>query len=65
MFVKFNFVVEESSRYLKNYKKMNKYFVEIKVYCDVKEMFYKNGIVILIGLFGCGKIVVVIYMIFE
>lgn len=65
MLVKFNSVVEESSRYLKNYKKMNKYFVETKAYCDAKETFHKNGIVILTGPSGCGKTVAAIHMIFE
>lgn len=56
---------EESSRYLKNYKKMNKYFVETKAYCDAKETFHKNGIVILTGPSDCGKTVAAIHMIFE
>lgn len=56
---------EESSRYLKNYKRMNKYFVETKAYCDAKETFHKNGIVILTGPPGCGKTIAAIHMILE
>lgn len=44
---------------------MDKYFFEIVIYKKVEEIFEKNGIVILIGLFGCGKIIVVIYMILK
>lgn len=44
---------------------MDKYFVEMEVYKKVKKVFYINGIVIFIGLFGCGKIMVVVYLIRE
>lgn len=44
---------------------MNKYFVETKAYCDAKETFHKNGIVILTGPPGCGKTIAAIHMILE
>lgn len=59
------FFLDESEKYLKDYKMMDKYFFEIVIYKKVEEIFDKNGIVILIGLFGCGKIIVVIYIIFK
>lgn len=42
---------------------MDKYFVEMENYKKVKKIFDINGIVIFIGLFGCGKIMVVVYLI--
>lgn len=44
---------------------MDKYFVEMEIYKKVKKIFDINGIVIFIGLFGCGKIMVVVYLIGE
>lgn len=44
---------------------MDKYYVEIKMYKEVKKIFVINGIVIFKGLFGCGKIMVVVYLIGE
>lgn len=59
------FFLDESEKYLKDYRMMDKYFFEIIIYKKVEEIFDKNGIIILIGLFGCGKIIVVIYMILK
>lgn len=42
---------------------MDWYFVEIKVFKEVEKIFYEYGIIIMIGLFGCGKMLVVVYLI--
>lgn len=44
---------------------MNKYFVEIGRYLYVEEIFFSKGIVIFLGLFGCGKIMVVVYLLLK
>lgn len=59
----FFYFVVESFRFLRFNKKMDMFFVEIDLYKKVENMFLKNGIVVFIGLFGCGKIIVVIYLI--
>lgn len=44
---------------------MNEYFVEIIRYIYGEKIFLKKGIVIFLGLFGCGKIMVVVYLILK
>lgn len=44
---------------------MDWYFVEIKEFKEVEEIFYNYGIIIMIGLFGCGKMLVVVYLILK
>lgn len=56
---------EESSRYLKYYKGMDLYFVETEAYKSAKEIFDKNGIVIMTGPPGCGKTIAAIHMILK
>lgn len=56
---------EESSRYLKYYKGMDLYFVETEAYKSAKEIFDKNGIVIMTGPPGCGKTISAIHMILK
>lgn len=57
--------VEESSRYIRCFEEMDWYFVEIKEFKEVEEIFYDYGIIIMIGLFGCGKMLVVVYLILK
>lgn len=56
---------EESSRYLKYYKGMDLYFVKTGAYKSAKEIFDKNGIVIMTGPPGCGKTISAIHMILK
>lgn len=44
---------------------MSKYFVEIDIYEKVEKIFFKESVVIFIGLLGCGKMLVVIYLIWK
>lgn len=57
------FFVEESSRYLRYYRKIDKYFVETQIYREAMKTFNKYGIVIFTGRPGCGKTIAAIHLI--
>lgn len=59
------FLLDESEKYLKAYRTMDKYFLETRVYKKAEEIFDKNGIIILTGPPGCGKTIAAIHMIFK
>lgn len=59
----FFYFVEESNRYLRYYKKIDKYFVETQTYVEAKITFFKYGIVIFTGQPGCGKTIAAIHLI--
>lgn len=59
------FLLDESEKYLKDYKTMDKYFLETAIYKKAEEIFDKNGIVILTGPPGCGKTIAAIHVIFK
>lgn len=56
---------DESEKYLKGYRTMDKYFLETAIYKKAEEIFDKNGIVILTGPPGCGKTIAAIHMILK
>lgn len=58
-------VKDESKRYLKYYQKMDKYYVETKMYKEAKKIFVTNGIVIFKGPPGCGKTMAAVHLIGE
>ncbi|XP_062579605.1 uncharacterized protein LOC134241585 [Saccostrea cucullata] len=47
--------IEETKRYLKKYKVIDKYFVETQMYDKAKSCLEKHGILIMTGPPGCGK----------
>lgn len=56
---------DESEKYLKDYRTMDKYFLETTIYKKAEEIFNKNGIIILTGPPGCGKTIAAIHMILK
>lgn len=59
------FLLEESEKYLNDYRTMDKYFLETAIYKKAEEIFDKNNIVILTGQPGCGKTIAAIHMILK
>lgn len=59
------FLLDESEKYLKGYRTMDKYFLETEIYKKAEEIFDKNSIVILTGQHGCGKTIAAIHMILK
>lgn len=59
------FLLDESEKYLKAYRTMDKYFLETTIYKKAEEIFDKNGIIILTGPPGCGKTIAAIHMILK
>lgn len=56
---------EESSRYIRCYEAMDRYFVETKAYKEAEEIFNNYGIIIMTGLPGCGKTVAAVHLILK
>lgn len=56
---------EQSRRYLKYHKSINKYFVQTKTYQKGEKIFDKYGIVVLTGQPGCGKTLAAIHLILN
>lgn len=54
--------VEISKRYLKCYKKIDKYFFETETYKKAEKMFQADGIIIFTGPPGCGKTMAAIHL---
>lgn len=59
------FLLDESEKYLKDYRTMDKYFLETTIYKKAEEIFNKNCIIILTGPPGCGKTIAAIHMILK
>lgn len=59
------YFAEQSRRYLKYHKKINKYFVNTNMYQNGENIFYKYGIVVWTGRPGCGKTVAAIHLILK
>lgn len=59
------FYVDGSSRYLKYYEAMDRYFVETNTYKEARKIFTESGIIIMTGPPGCGKTVAAVHLIFE
>lgn len=62
-FVFYFLFLDESKRFLNCYYIFDKYFFEMEIYKEVESVFVINDIVVFIGLLGCGKMMVVIYLI--
>lgn len=54
-----------SSRYLKYYEAMDRYFVETNTYKEARKILSENGIIIMTGPPGCGKTCAAVHLIFE
>lgn len=54
--------VDDGQRYLKCYKKIDKYFVETETYKKAEKIFQANGIIIFTGPPGCGKTMAAIHL---
>lgn len=57
------YLLEESNRYLRYYRLIDKYFVKTHTYTEAEKTFRRYGIVIFTGLPGCGKTIAVIHLI--
>lgn len=55
--------VEESSRYIRCFEEMDRYFVETKEFKEAEEIFHDYGIIIMTGLPGCGKTLAAVHLI--
>lgn len=54
---------EESSRYIRRFEEMDRYFVETKEFKEAEEIFHNYGIIIMTGLPGCGKTLAAVHLI--
>lgn len=59
------FLLDESEKYLKVYRTMDKYVFETAIYKKAENIFDKNSIVILTGQPGCGKTIAAIHIILK
>nr|XP_022294135.1 uncharacterized protein LOC111104457 isoform X2 [Crassostrea virginica] len=57
--------LEESKNYLNSYQTFDEFFVETKIYQEVKDIFKKYGVVIWTGPSGCGKTIGAIHLILR
>lgn len=56
---------EESSRYIRCFEDMDRYFVETKAFKEAEEIFHDYGIIIMTGLPGCGKTLAAVHLILK
>lgn len=56
---------EESSRYIRCFEEMDRYFVETKAFKEAEENFHAYGIIIMTGLPGCGKTLAAVHLILK